>query len=98
MRVAGRILFARYWSIFGATVIDLTDTNEDPLSLADGLTPVRHRLGISYEDECLELGVSWRRDYERIGDVPEGKHIRPPFGPEGAWPLRLRSAACVKRR
>ena len=72
LRFAGRILFARYWSIFGATVLDLTDRDEDPTSQADGFTPVRHRLGLSYEDECLELGVSWRRDYEQIGTFRKG--------------------------
>jgi len=72
LRVAGRIKFARYWSIFGASVIDLTDTREDPLSSADGWQPVRNRLGISYEDECLELGLTWRRDYERIGAFRKG--------------------------
>lgn len=72
LRLAGRIAFRRYWSIFGATVIDLTDAREDPLTLADGWEPVRHRLGIEYEDECLELGLTWRRDYERIGAFRKG--------------------------
>ena len=36
LRVAGRILFNRYWSIFGAAVVDLTDKNEDPLSVGTG--------------------------------------------------------------
>ncbi|MFL6729600.1 MAG: LPS-assembly protein LptD [Sphingomicrobium sp.] len=72
LRVAGRVKFARYWSIFGATVIDLTGKEEDPLSLADGWAPVRNRLGISYEDECLELGLTWRRDYEHIGAFRKG--------------------------
>jgi len=72
LRVAARILFRRYWSIFGASVIDLTDRTEDPLSLADGWQPVRNRLGIEYEDECLQLGVTWRRDYERIGTFRKG--------------------------
>ena len=44
--------------MFGATVLDLTDQSEDPLSLADGFEPVRHRLGIDYEDECIALGLS----------------------------------------
>ena len=44
----------------------------EPLSLADGFEPVRQRLGVAYEDECLELGLSWRRDYERIGDFRKG--------------------------
>jgi LPS-assembly protein len=72
LRLAGRLLFERYWSIFGTTVLDLTGKSEDPFSLSDGFTPVRHRLGIAYEDECLELGVTWRRDYERIGTFRKG--------------------------
>ena len=72
LRLAGRVLFQRYWSIFGATVIDLTDKREDPLSLADGWQPVRHRLGIQYEDDCLEVGLTWRRDYEQIGAFRKG--------------------------
>ena len=72
LRVAGRIKFRRYWSIFGATVIDLTGKEEDPLSLSDGFTQVRNRLGIAYEDECLELGLTWRRDYEHIGAFRKG--------------------------
>ncbi|MFL6760470.1 LPS-assembly protein LptD [Sphingomonas sp.] len=72
LRVAARILFARYWSVFGASVIDLTDRTEDPLSLANGWQPVRNRLGIEYEDDCLQLGVTWRHDYEQIGTFRKG--------------------------
>ncbi|HYI43612.1 MAG TPA: LPS assembly protein LptD [Sphingomicrobium sp.] len=72
LRLAGRLKFARYWSVFGATVLDLTDRDEDPLSEADGFEPVRHRLGLAYEDECLVLGVTWRRDYERVGEFRAG--------------------------
>lgn len=72
LRLTGRIKIARYWSVFGATVLDLTDKDEDPLSVADGYAPVRNRLGIAYEDECLELGVTWRRDYERLGEFRKG--------------------------
>ena len=72
LRVAARIKFQRYWTIFAASVIDLTDKREDPLSDADGWQPVRNRLGIEYEDDCLELGVTWRRDYERVGAFRKG--------------------------
>jgi LPS-assembly protein len=72
LRFAARILFARYWSVFGATVVDLTDKSEDPLSQADGFEPVRNRLGILYEDECLSLGLSWRRDYGQVGAFRKG--------------------------
>ena len=72
LRLAGRVLISRYWSVFGATVVDLTDKTEDPLSLADGWEPIRHRLGIQYEDDCLQVGLTWRRDYERIGTFSAG--------------------------
>ncbi|WP_239018087.1 LPS-assembly protein LptD [Sphingomonas flavalba] len=72
IRLGGRVQFAKYWSIFGSAVVDLTDKREDPLSLADGFSPVRHRLGIAYEDDCVELGVTWRRDYEDTGDARRG--------------------------
>ncbi len=72
LRVAGRVKFAKYWSAFASTVLDLTDEAEDPLSLADGFAPARHRASINYEDDCLELGLSWKRDYERIGDFRKG--------------------------
>ena len=72
IRFGGRVGFARYWSIFGSAVIDLTSRREDPLSVADGFTPIRHRLGILYDDDCIELGVTWRRDYETSGDARRG--------------------------
>jgi LPS-assembly protein len=71
-RVAGRVQFARFWSAFASAVVDLTDRREDSLSLSDGFDPVRHRLGIQYEDDCLRLGVTWRRDYQDTGDARSG--------------------------
>jgi LPS-assembly protein len=72
IRLSGRLKFADYWSVFGSTVIDLTDRREDPLSRADGYEPIRHRIGISYDDDCLEIGVTWRRDYDTTGDFRRG--------------------------
>jgi LPS-assembly protein len=72
LRLAGRWKFHRFWSVFGASVLDLTNGDEDPLSIADGINAVRHRLSLDYEDDCLSFGISWRRDYERIGDRAEG--------------------------
>ncbi len=71
-RVGARVAFARYWSIFGSAVVDLTGTGEDPLSRSDGFQPIRHRLGILYEDECLALGLTWRRTYVTQGDSRSG--------------------------
>ena len=72
LRLAGRVKFLNYWSLFAATVFDLTSSREDPATDADGFQPVRLRLGLNYEDDCLDLGVSWKRDYERIGDFRKG--------------------------
>jgi LPS-assembly protein len=72
IRLGGRWRFTRYWSVFGSTVIDLTNKDEDPTSTADGYQPVRHRLGISYDDDCIEVGVTWRRDYDTTGDFRRG--------------------------
>ncbi|MCY7398058.1 MAG: LPS assembly protein LptD, partial [Sphingomonas bacterium] len=72
LRLAGRVKFLNYWSLFAATVFDLTSNREDPTSNADGFQPVRLRMGLNYEDDCLDLGVSWKRDYERIGDFRKG--------------------------
>ena len=72
LRLGGRVQFARFWSVFGSTVVDLTDAQEDPVSAADGYEPVRHRLGFAYEDDCLTLGLTWRRDYQANGDARKG--------------------------
>ncbi|RZF65826.1 LPS-assembly protein LptD [Sphingomonas populi] len=72
LRVGGRVQIKRFWSVFGSTVIDLTDRAEDPLSRADGFSPVRHRLGVQYEDDCLRLGLTWKRDYQNTGDAQAG--------------------------
>lgn len=72
IRLGGRVQLTRFWSVFGSTVIDLTDAKEDQLSVSDGYEPVRHRLGIAYEDDCLELRLTWRRDYQESGDARGG--------------------------
>ena len=71
-RVAGRIQMTRFWSLFGSTVVDLTTKAEDPTSLADGFDPVRHRVGVQYEDDCLRIGFTWKRTYEDTGDAKAG--------------------------
>jgi LPS-assembly protein len=72
IRLAGRVRVARYWSVFGSTILDLTDTAEDPTILSDGFDPIRHRLGVSYDDDCLSLSLTWRRDYQPVGDSQRG--------------------------
>jgi LPS-assembly protein len=72
LRVAGRVAFARYWSVFGSAVVNLTSKNEDPLATGDGFEPLRTRLGVAYQDDCLELAFTWRRDYVATGDARKG--------------------------
>jgi LPS-assembly protein len=72
VRVGGRVQISKFISLFGSAVVDLTDRAEDPLSSADGYEPIRHRLGIAYTDECLDLGLTWRRDYDTTGDARAG--------------------------
>ncbi|MCB2079130.1 MAG: LPS-assembly protein LptD, partial [Novosphingobium sp.] len=79
LRVAGRVAFANYWSLFGSAVVNLTDRNEDPVFGSDGFQPLRTRLGIAYQDDCLELGLTWRRDYEGTGDARRGNSFQVHF-------------------
>lgn len=71
-RLGGRIAFARYWSIFGATTIDLTGKDDDPATPLDGFTPLRHRIGVAYEDDCISIELTWRREYQSFGDAYSG--------------------------
>ncbi|KAB7648719.1 LPS-assembly protein LptD [Polymorphobacter fuscus] len=66
LRAGGRVAIARYWSVFGSAIVDLTTATSNPLTTGNGFEFIRHRIGAEYEDECFRLGVSWRRDY--IGD------------------------------
>jgi LPS-assembly protein len=72
LRFAGRVAFARYWSLFGSGVFNLTDRAEDPLLGSDGFQPLRTRVGVAYQDDCLELALTWRRDYVATGDAEKG--------------------------
>ena len=72
IRLGARVQIARYWSIFGSTVVDLTTKKEDPTSLSDGYQPVRDRVGLLYENECMSLGITWRKDYDETGDAKRG--------------------------
>jgi LPS-assembly protein len=76
IRLGGRIALARYWSVFGSTNIDLTGHSDDATSTLSGFEPVRHRLGFAYEDDCLQLGFTWRRDYQTSGDARRGNSFQ----------------------
>lgn len=79
LRVAGRVAFARYWSVFGSAVVNMTNREEDPTFQADGFQPLRTRLGVAYADDCLEMGFTWRRDYIELADARSGNSFRVHF-------------------
>ena len=72
LRSAVRVAFANYWSVFGSGVFNLTDREEDPTLTSDGFQAIRTRLGVAYQDDCLEMGATWRRDYISAGDARRG--------------------------
>ncbi|MDT0574825.1 LPS assembly protein LptD [Croceicoccus sp. F390] len=80
LRLAGRYAFARFWSVFGSTVINLTDASEDPSQMSDGFEPLRTRVGVAYEDDCLEFAVTWRNDNFDAGDIVGGNTVLFSFG------------------
>jgi LPS-assembly protein len=70
------VAFAKYWSVFGSAVVNMTDKKEDPGSTGSGFQPLRTRLGVAYSDDCLEFGLTWRRDYQRIADAKLGNSVQ----------------------
>lgn len=72
LRAAARVSFANYWSVFGSGIFNLTDREEDPTFTSDGFQPIRTRLGVAYRDDCLEMGLTWRRDFLDQGDAQRG--------------------------
>lgn len=72
LRAAARIAIGRKWSVFGSGVFNLTDADEDPVFLPDGFEPIRTRLGVAYQDDCIEFGATWRRDFIDAGDARRG--------------------------
>ncbi len=76
VRFSGRIAFARRWSVFGSGVANLTGKVDDPTKTTDGFQMLRHRLGFAYADDCLDIALTWRRDYITTGDATRGNTIQ----------------------
>jgi LPS-assembly protein len=79
LRFAGRAAFLNYWSLFGAAVVNLTNRSEDPIYGSDGFQPLRTRIGAAYEDDCLQVSLTWRRDYQTTGDARQGNSFQVSF-------------------
>jgi LPS-assembly protein len=72
LRVAGRVAFANYWSLFGSGVFSVSESSNQAHIITRGFEPLRTRLGVAYQDDCLELGLTWRRDFVTTGDARRG--------------------------
>ena len=73
VRAAARLAFARYWSLFGSGVFNLsTHSNQNAALNSTGFQALRTRLGVSYQDGCIEASFTWRRDFVTIGDASRG--------------------------
>ena len=72
VRAGARIALSRFWSAYGSVIIDLTTKSQEPTTIANGFEPIRHRLGVQYEDSCFRFGVTWRRDYISDRDFRAG--------------------------
>ena len=72
LRAAARVAIGRKWSVFGSGVFNLTDTEEDPLFAPGGFQPIRTRFGVAYQDDSIEFGATWRRDFIDAGDARRG--------------------------
>jgi LPS-assembly protein len=72
LRAAARVAIGPYWSVFGSGVFDLSQSNLLPNQSNAAFQPLRTRLGLSYKSDCLELDVTYRRDYITIGDAVQG--------------------------
>jgi LPS-assembly protein len=72
LRAAGRIAIKRYWSLFGSGVFNIGQSTSRLQPLPQGFEPLRTRLGVAYQDDCLEFGITWRRDFVATGDAQKG--------------------------
>lgn len=75
-RVGGRWQYSRNWSLFGSTILDLTSGREDPDINSDGFDPIRHQVGILYEDECFAFSLRYRRNFTEDRDFQRGTTVR----------------------
>lgn len=76
LRIAARTPITGQFSVFGSAIVNLTDRNEDPTLQSDGFQILRHRLGVAWTDDCLDLAFTWRRDYVNIGDAQRGNSFQ----------------------
>ncbi|HWU02815.1 MAG TPA: LPS assembly protein LptD, partial [Novosphingobium sp.] len=78
-RASARVAFARYWSLFGSGVFDMSNNNLVTGQPVSSFQPLRTRLGLSFQSDCFQVDVTWRRDYVTIGDATRGSSFEVHF-------------------
>jgi len=76
LRAAARAHFARHWSVFGSGIFNLSRQNTPPGLTPRDIQPLRTRIGVAYQNDCLDLGFTWQRDYVTIGDATRGNSFQ----------------------
>jgi len=76
VRLAARVAFARYWSLFASGIFNRIPPADVPANTANPFKPLRTRLGLAYRDDCIEVAMTWRRDYQATGDAARGNTIQ----------------------
>ena len=76
LRAAARTVFLRNWSVFASGVFDLSGTTLIPGQPPAAFQPLRTRVGLSYQSNCLDVDFTWRRDYITNGDATRGNSFQ----------------------
>lgn len=76
LRLAGRVAIKKYYSVFASAIVNLTRNSQNPALNGDGFQVLRHRAGIAYSDDCIDLSFTWRRDYITTGDARKGNSFQ----------------------
>lgn len=79
LRAAGRVALARYWSAFGSGIFDLSGNTTLANTTVSQFQPLRTRLGVSFQSDCFQFDMTWRRDYVSIGDAAKGSSFEVRF-------------------
>lgn len=62
VRMAGNVKLKQYWYLHGDVTQNLTDDSHG----------IGHSIGIKYIDDCLEIGLAWRKSYTFDRDIVPG--------------------------
>jgi LPS-assembly protein len=98
LRVAGRLAFARYWSLFGSGVVNLTDRNEDPATVPTASS----RCARGWAWPTRTIASKFAHLAARLSSAPAMRGRAIPSGPlcaaQPRLPVRLRAPRPARTR